>query len=421
MLNALLKAITGRAGFLASLLVLLIIGVIAAAAILGLPKIEQKIVASSESALAEKLSPSDVLNELSAEGRDVLIKGEIKNPTELRSQIEAVDGVRNVVISTVKPADSEIEQPIKEPEQQAQVQEQKVGGGNSQAEIDSTEQVNNLTPTIQIITEQPASLAMRYDGGQLTLTGHLENEQVIELISASVKQAIPAASQLMIDIKNNGSSSRLSWMNEFLSVVAGVPNDAQGIIEGDDQYGVQIMPDETQTKLEEPQLKPQSESSALDNLATSEESTDAGTTVDNQAEIDVKPAVEDAQTIRQPVISGDMHPATFILDVNKRLALQTVFESGSYALSEKLKREIDAVVNMLKIYPSLALRIVGNLDFSVDPIDAEYVGEDRAREVRYYIRSQGIASNRVYAEPLPRDYAFDKRVQIIFYILDRGL
>ena len=61
MFSALIKAFTGRAGFLASLLALLVITLIAAAVLLNLPRIEQNLVDSSQSVLEESLSDSDTL------------------------------------------------------------------------------------------------------------------------------------------------------------------------------------------------------------------------------------------------------------------------------------------------------------------------------------------------------------------------
>lgn len=77
---------------------------------------------------------------------------------------------------------------------------------------------------------------------------------------------------------------------------------------------------------------------------------------------------------------------------------------------------IDHLAEMMQQHPYLLLRVVGNLDFSVAPREAEYVGIDRAREIRDYLTAQGIERFRVFATPLPRDRAFDKHVQLVFYI-----
>ena len=98
------------------------------------------------------------------------------------------------------------------------------------------------------------------------------------------------------------------------------------------------------------------------------------------------------------------------------MAQQAIFNSGDIEISQEFAAELDQLVQMMHNNRQLFLRIVGNLDFSVGPRDAEYVGVDRAREVRDYIRAQGVERFRVFSAPLPRDYAFDKQVQVVFYI-----
>ena len=294
-----------------------------------------------------------------------------------------------------------------------------------------------------------SSLSLRYDGTRLSLSGHLADEQMAKLIADEISNAIPPYSELEINVDGAGKASPLNWMNEFLETVTGLPDDAQGIIEGSDEQGVQVIPDVEQTLREREQpaaqmMAGQADKVEADNEAggeiegvtedelQTEEVTDAGVTEPESAHLETAeapaedgadPGIENADALAEsmPASTADdtgisIHPGKYIVDLNKRVAEQAVFESGQFEIGDSLAAELDDLAEMMFQNPHLLLRVVGNIDFSVEPRIAEYVGIDRAREIRDYLKSRRVEPFRVFATPLPRDYAFDKRVQIVFYI-----
>ena len=97
-------------------------------------------------------------------------------------------------------------------------------------------------------------------------------------------------------------------------------------------------------------------------------------------------------------------------------AATPVFSAGDFTVGESLAAELDSLADMMRQHPDLLLRIVGNVDFEADPRFADFIGLDRARAARDYLYQQGIERRRVFARPLPKDYAFNKQVQLVFYI-----
>ena len=290
-----------------------------------------------------------------------------------------------------------------------------------------------------------SSLSLRYDGTQLSLSGHLADEQMAQLIAERVAYVIPPYSELEINLDGDGKGSPLNWMKEFLAAVSGLPDDAQGLIEGSDKLGVQIIPDIAQTltaPAPKPVLAPESGSqdtdASTDNSTTSPDEevlpeaapvavvlqTEPGDDESPGDEMPVSIEAEQEPDVMAPVVGepeaqnvlADILPGKYITELNARIAGQRLFASGEYEIDEPLAAELDHLVEMMQQHPYLLLRVVGNLDFSVAPREAEFVGIDRAREIRDYLTAQGIERFRVFATPLPRDRAFDKHVQLVFYI-----
>ncbi len=503
MFSALIKAFTGRAGFLASLLAFILIGLTAVAVLSKLPRIEQNLVDSSQSVLNQNLADSDTLVSLRAEGRNLILDGEFSDAPGLAAKLEDIEGVRSVIINGSTPAPQASSQ-----EQPAEVVAVQVGSkpvvdsasqdtdapdsnsivsdsGETQVEAESTEAVGGGSeelaasgePLVQAVPESPesevatsadsgvaekmdqSSLSLRYDGTRLSLSGHLADEQMAQLIAEEVSNAIPGNSEMEINVDGQGTASPLNWMNEFLETVAGLPDDAQGLIEGSDKQGVQVIADAEQTLLrrelpqamnteqadssvpgsqendrvteeEGSQLEvsaPQAQTESTEIVPEAEQSDstpvagasadlaiDSSVSMENIGEEPVPGPAENTPADMEKVIP--VHPGKYIVDLNNRIAGQAVFESGKYIISDALAAELDDLADMMLKNPNLLLRVVGNIDFSVDPRIAEYVGIDRAREIRNYLHAQRVERFRVFATPLPGDYAFDKQVQVVFYI-----
>ena len=99
MFSALVKAFTGRAGLLSSLLALSIIALISAAVLLGLPRIEQNLGNSAQLVLSENLADGDSLASLGVDGRELLLEGEFEDAPGLSTRLNEIEGVRSVLIN----------------------------------------------------------------------------------------------------------------------------------------------------------------------------------------------------------------------------------------------------------------------------------------------------------------------------------
>jgi outer membrane protein OmpA-like peptidoglycan-associated protein len=497
MFSALNKAFTGRAGFLASLLAFILIGLTAVAVLSKLPRIEQNLVDSSQSVLNQYLADNDTLVSLRAEGRNLILDGEFSDAPGLAAKLEDIEGVRSVIIngstpapqaSSQEPAEVVAVQVDSEPVANSAGQDTNAPDSNSgetQVEAESMEAMGSGSeelvatgePLVQAVPESlksdvaasadsdvaekmdQSSLSLRYDGTRLSLSGHLADEQMAQLIAEEVSNAIPGNSEMEINVDGQGAASPLNWMNEFLETVAGLPDDAQGLIEGSDKQGVQVIADAEQTLLRRAQpqamnteqadgpvpgsqendsvteeegsqlevsaLQAQTESAEIvpeaeqpDSVqvagASADLAIDSSVSMENVIEVPVSGPVENTPADMEKVVP--VHPGKYIVDLNNRIAGQAVFEAGKYFISDALAAELDDLAEMMLKNPNLLLRVVGNIDFSVDPRIAEYVGIDRAREIRNYLHAQRVERFRVFATPLPRDYAFDKQVQVVFYI-----
>ena len=132
----------------------------------------------------------------------------------------------------------------------------------------------------------------------------------------------------------------------------------------------------------------------------------------SDSDSEVSEATE-ADTGGAPVV---VQPTQYITELNSRIAGQVLFGPGEHTISDALAAELDGLAELMRQNPDLLLRVVGNIDFNVDRRYAEYVGIDRAREIKKYLYAQRVESFRIFATPLPRDRAYDKRVQLVFYI-----
>ena len=99
MFSALLKAFTARAGFLSSILALLLIALTSAAVLLSLPRIEQDLENSGQTVLSDSLSRGDTLVSFRAEGRNLLLEGQFEDAAGLSAKLNEIEGVRSVIIN----------------------------------------------------------------------------------------------------------------------------------------------------------------------------------------------------------------------------------------------------------------------------------------------------------------------------------
>lgn len=512
MLSALIKAFTGRAGGLGSLLALLIVALIAYTVVDRLPKVEQQVLAVSQDYLAGNMAADDVLKSLQADGRDVHLGGEFQNPAALKAGIESLNGVRKVFLSgselsdvdasdgaldvepvegltaelavdslpvnalneisneageasTAQVVEAVTELLLKDGSGRMPVasitdtktrQAQKAADATNSAEIANTGANVNFDPTApdegivpEVVTFDESSLALRYDGTQLKLSGHVGDEKMAELLVEAVRQAIPSYSVLTSDVDGNGKSSPLNWMRRFLRIASGLPEDAQGLISGSDSKGVQIIPDEQQT------LSAKDDSGRA-NVNESREASPARVGLESvaQEQASLQPPAPKAEaeteeelsegsqmhlekgqlgqgsnelkgelTASSPPTSGppamppkQTDPGEFIVALNTRLLETAFFQPGEVSISEALAQELDHLVQFMQQHPSIYLRIMGNIDSSVGARFEELVGMDRARQVRRYLLKQQLDGARIITAPLPGGYAFDRRVQLVFYI-----
>jgi len=102
MINAIIKAFTGRAGWLPSLLVLAIVALTGLATVLGLPRIEQNVGQQVRQYLEINLSDGDSLAGFQISGRDALLSGQINDPATVRAGLKMLPGVRQVVVNDVE-------------------------------------------------------------------------------------------------------------------------------------------------------------------------------------------------------------------------------------------------------------------------------------------------------------------------------
>lgn len=471
MLSALFKAFTGRAGILASLLALLIIGVVAAAVVLGIPQIEQKLVTKTEAFLKANMAESDVLSQLSAEGRTLHIQGKVQDTDAFKQSVSALEGVQSLVFTEDNSVD--IAQAVANQPTSSVVNSEQPSPATSTPEVIENTAENSVAPIVetqavatssdQIVSSaevehkvqfNQSTLSLRYDGPKLVLTGHLVDLETANLITAEVANAVPADYELEIDVDTRGASSSLSWLDNFLSLVAGLPGDAQGVIQGSDHKGVWIDADKVQSLFRKMDTQIEFDQEALDSVQINSNADSSGVirvgmssdaraladvSVQNQASeaaaevaaTDVTTQVqaslptsdentpdtqEAASEVSEQLNVDTLTPSEYILWLNKHLASNQPFPSGETEVSQALGDELIRLLGIMARNPSLLLRVVGNIDFSVDSRDGPYVGIDRARAIRDYMRDEGVDPFRVFAAPLPHEYAFEERVQVVFYI-----
>ena len=500
MLSALIKAFTGRAG-LGSLLALLIVALIAYTVVDRLPKVEQNVLALSQDYLDRNMVTGDTLMSLQVVGRDVHLGGEFEDPPGLKAGLESIDGVRSALLIGTSVVGSDSETPVSDAKPESQPEMVTTVADSSEQEApaaDETElakrvkvaevvtellvsdepdngialeQAEEPLPVVEVagsetssealepeatveVAVDESSLSLRYDGTQLTLSGHVGDQQMADLLVEVVADTIPSYSVLTSNVDGNGKASPLNWMRQFLKIVAGLPEDAQGLISGSDSKGVQIIPDTEQTlavKSSKPsadtdqirennparvdnnvsvsvgsdsavaaeQVMAQDQAAALDPVATPAGTTIEGVSQQEAVAHQTSQAGAEQTASNPPVIEvtePENHPADFIVSLNKRLSETSFFQPGEVSISAELAQELDELVNMLRQHPSLYLRIVGNIDPSAGVEFEEFVGIDRARQVQRYLRKQQLDGARIFTAPLPRGYAFDKRTQLVFYI-----
>ncbi len=498
MFSALLKAFTARAGFLPSMLALLLIALTSAAVLLSLPRIEQDLENSGQTVLSDSLSQGDTLVSLRAEGRNLLLDGQFEDAAALSAKLNEIEGVRSVIINgsgaapgvavqsdpgqpaelaseaiadlstdrveqeadmepTVDATGSETDEHVtvygdeeaispESPEKDAAleavvaVDETSTSSGEPLAQLAPESVVRDeMAAEDEADSFDQSSLSLRYDGTRLRLTGHLADEQMAQLIADRVANVIPAYSVLEIDLDGKGKGSPLNWMREFLRTISGLPDDAQGWIEGSDQEGVKIIPDVEQTLAVRSRapINPQEldKESAMDVTAdSSAASSDQGAgavtepepeavQIQSKVEPDASDQISDTDTEAIEAAEADadraplaFRPIQYISELNSRIAGQVLFEPGEHTISDALAVEMDELAEMMRQNPDLLLRVVGNIDFNVERRYAEYVGIDRAREIKKYLYAQRVEPFRIFATPLPGDRAYDKRVQLVFYI-----
>lgn len=417
MFSALIKAFTGRAGWLASLLALLIVVVTAYAAITVAPRMEQKHVVISGADSQTGISQTDLDKEL------VETQGEISN-AENRTPAIANTAVDNIAQSEV--ADEQIDLATAgETETQVLLDQSDTDAAvalpDTQADLPP-----ELSSTQEIVVQESttveadasaagvhdqSSLSLRYDGLKLSLSGHLADDQLAQLIAEEVRNATPLDSEFTADVDGQGGASPLNWMGKFLAVIARLPDDAQGVINGSDMDGVQVIPDAEQTLV----MQELAGSTDAENLSSQPVEVE-DVIVEGGLETDNNITSGESDPLGSVSLTQNVDPEKYILSLNNRVAEKSIFEEGEANISAELEVELDQLATMMHGNPSLFLRIVGNLDFSAGPRDAEYVGLDRARQIRDYVRAQGVESFRVIAAPLPREYAYDKQIQVVFYI-----
>ncbi len=464
MLSALFKAFTGRSGWLGSILALAILAVIAYAAVTGLPGVQQRVLTLSQAYLEDNMAAGDTLMSLQVNGRDVHLGGDIQDPDALKSGLESLSAVRRVVLIGTIPADAgNSADPVPE---EAPVQTQvlptspevadaNAPGNSAEATAHVVDAVSKLvlqeesavssaedipqapaetiqesTPTddeaeqvsqniVDSTVSSESSLTLRYDGIRLKLSGHVGDEQMAALLAEAVRRAMPDGHQLESSVLGDGQPSALNWMNAFLQRVSSLPQDAQGVITGSDSQGVEIVPDAEQSlrvQADDVNAERAAEPARLDAVqAQASESVEV-----SQEQPTVQP--QQAQTATVPPAAADskdpsiIDPSQFIMGLNQRLSARPYFKPGAVWLEEPLKAELVELAAMLQKNPALLLRITGNIDASVGPEYEDRVGMDRAMEVKAFLGEQQVDQSRVFVVPLPRGYAFEKRVQLVFYI-----
>lgn len=521
MFGALSRAFTGRAGFLASLLALALIALIAAAVLLKLPQIEQNLQIESEQVVSENMAATDTLRRLSVEGRDLVLEGEFEAPAALAARLSEIEGLHQVMINgeLIKPereanqaeeaeqslvkSDTQQAPPADEPasdtgavQEEAAIEISETADVADQAEeleqdqapqavVDMVDAENTAATASPIAVveprhaeEQPAAteevdvaddslaqqasniarstqqdagqamqgateespgtaeemadqsnLSLRYDGTRLRLTGHLGDDQMAKLIVERVRAVLPRGSELEAEVDGKGAYSRLNWMREFLEVVADLPDDAQGVINGSDQAGVQIVPDPEQTlrktvpehqqaPVEAENELPEAQAGAIEPQpeALPERSELVGEPVQAMAEPEAEQVTATAEQANQGEPGTAVDPKSYIVALNRRLASRPVFAAGQFEVTDALRAELDQLAELMQAHPNLLLKVVGNIDFSGDRRVADYVGFRRALEIRDYLYARKIEPYRVYVSRLPGRRAFDKHVQVVFYI-----
>lgn len=99
------------------------------------------------------------------------------------------------------------------------------------------------------------------------------------------------------------------------------------------------------------------------------------------------------------------------------------FESSDFALSHEIKPALRSVATVLKAYPNSTIEVKGFADSSGNLISNITLSKDRAKSVADFIKSHGVAENRVRVmaygiqEPLcengtPQGRACNRRVEL---------
>lgn len=385
---------------------------------------------------SDESAPSEEMSEAPTEPAEEVAEVSVSDQSSLEAAPS--EGGAAVAESELQVAESNAEKPA----EAASAEPQAVAGDAAAA---AEERGAGAPETAAAATEgglAESSLSLRYDGTRLRLSGQMGDEQMAQLVTDSVRRAIPRYSELEAEVGSEGKPSPLNWMRQFLAAVARLPDDAQGVIVGSDSEGVAIIPDPEQTLVSSGDSDAADTSVVESGPASEPEAVEPGPA--DGAGSDVEPEVTESEPdtmagadATQPELAGPeagvepaapaaggeamdspvpVHPGQFIVELNQRLAATPMFATGEYAVGEALAAELDRLAEMLRQHPNLLLRIVGNIDFDANPRIAEFIGLDRARSVRNYLYRQGIDRRRLFAKPLPREHAFEKQVQLVFYI-----
>jgi outer membrane protein OmpA-like peptidoglycan-associated protein len=74
---------------------------------------------------------------------------------------------------------------------------------------------------------------------------------------------------------------------------------------------------------------------------------------------------------------------------------KVLFERSLYALKDSSKRELDQLVDFMKKNTSVEIRLIGHTDNTGDDKENMKLSENRVKEVKKYLVSQGISGKRI--------------------------
>lgn len=244
------------------------------------------------------------------------------------------------------------------------------------------------------ITEFP-SFKMQVDGGTLTLTGDLsDQDSLLEFIRSAMSTF--NANYVVNSVQVSDSTTQADWLpalNQFLPMMGNITNAGIDIVESQITLtGIAANNDEHDTIINLA-LTELSELSLVERISID-------TALAEKISSPAKPDNTDTNTSSEKT-SDVIDTTTQVQSLETAfdaLAVEKIlFESGSDILTDESLAVVETIASLFAKYPSIGIEIDGHTDASGISANNLKLSQLRANAVRDYLVQQGIALERLNA------------------------